>query len=108
MLAAPQKNKPMNQLELRLDEINKEIELLRQQQRYIVALLQDNTLLHRIGVIDIHSFTAMMDKAGVTEEIRWRFHHEFEKAHPQRHQLFLEQLGLSEEKINEIRIWSNE
>jgi DNA-binding transcriptional MerR regulator len=93
-------------LEQRFNEINNEIALLRQQQNYIMSLLKNKELFKSIGIVDMSSLRSLMDMAEISEETKWRFHHEFEKQYSERHQAFLELLGLDRNTIEEIKNWA--
>jgi len=93
-------------LEAKLEEINEEIAILRQQQHFIIKLLQDSRLLERVSVIQKDSLTGLMQSAGIDEKAQWRLHNQFEEKFPDKHQEFLQLLGLIPEQISEIRDWS--
>jgi len=93
-------------LEVKLEEINEEIAILRQQQHFIIKLLQDSRLLERVSVIQKDSLTGLMQSAGIDEKAQWRLHNQFEEKFPDKHQEFLQLLGLTPEQISEIRDWS--
>lgn len=95
-------------LQHRFEELSCEIKKLRQQQQYIITLLQNESLKASTGESELDELTIMFDKLGISSEIRWRFHHEFELAYPERHQLLLEALGLSPEEIEDTRSWSRQ
>lgn len=92
-------------LEERFNEINNEIALLRRQQNYIMTFLQKRELL-KSSYVDMSSVRELMEIAGISDETKWRFHHEFEKHDPERHQAFLELLGLDRHTVEEIKNWS--
>ena len=58
------------------------------------------------GIVDISSVRELMEMAGISDETKWRFHHEFETQYPERHQAFLELLGLDRHTVEEIRTWA--
>jgi len=91
-------------LEERFNEINNEIALLRRQQHYIMTFLQKREL--SAAIVDISSVRELMEMAGISDETKWRFHYEFEKKYPERHQAFLELLGLDRHTVAEIRTWA--
>jgi len=101
-----QKNEINTELEQRFNEINHEIARLREQQRYIMSLHDNKELINTSGLVDMQSLRLLMDTAGITEETKWIFHHEFEKEYPERHEKFLELLGMDSNTINEIRNWA--
>jgi len=95
-------------LEDRLHEINRQIGMLHQQQLYVSTMLQNSEMLKKTVTVDRHAMSELLDSAGISEEARWRFHHEFEKCYPDNHRLFLELIGMNEELIEEVRKWSRE
>ena len=90
-------------LEAKLEEINEEISMLRQQQHFIIKLLQDNRLLERVSIIPKDSLVELLQFAGIDENARRRLHNQFEKKFPDKHQEFLQLIGLTPEQISEIR-----
>jgi Predicted transcriptional regulators len=95
-------------LEAKLEEINEEIAVLRQQQYFIINLLQDNQFLERMSTIQKDSFVGLLQSAGIDDTAQWRLHNQFEKQFPEKHKAFLQLLGLAPEQIREIRKWSRE
>jgi MerR family transcriptional regulator, thiopeptide resistance regulator len=93
-------------LEAKIEEINHQIAALRRQQRFIIRMLQDNRLLEQIGTIPKDAFVELLRAAGVDERMRWRFHNLFERQFPDKHQTFVELLGLLPEEVNEVRAWA--
>ena len=55
------------------------------------------------SLVTVDQWVAMFKELGLTEEQMQQWHRIFEKKHPQGHQNFLAWLGLSKEKIEEIR-----
>ena len=95
-------------LERRLEALNAEIAVLREQQRIIVRLLRNRSRLGRTRALDKRGWTALLRAAGMTEEDMRRWHVEFERLAPQAHQDFLESLGIPSGEIGTIRRWSRE
>lgn len=93
-------------LEAKIDEINEEINMLRQQQHFIIEFLQNSKLLKRIGIIPKDDLVELLGSVGVDEEGQRKLHNQFEKKFPERHEAFLQLLGLSSSQISEIREWS--
>ena len=89
-------------LERHLQQVNREIARLRQQQRIIVKLLGDASKLRSSRAIDKAQWTALLVSTGLSDEDMWRWHVEFEKMSPEGHQDFLESLGIGEAEIVEI------
>lgn len=97
-----------NNLEAKLEELNEEIAMLRQQQYFIISLLQNNQLLERVSTIQKDSFVGLLQSAGIDDKAQWRLHNQFEKKFPETHKAFLQLLGLTPEQAREIRDWSLE
>lgn len=95
-------------LEAKLEEINEEIAVLRQQQYFIINLLQDNRFLERVSTIQKDSFVGLLQSAGIDDKAQWRLHNQFERQFPEKHEAFLQLLGLTPEQAREIRDWSRE
>jgi len=94
-------------LEKRLDELNDEIQRLRDQQRFILGLLKNRTLFDRIGVMNVETWTALLYSCGFTEKDMVRWHVEFERLAPEKHRQFLEFLCLPDFQIETIRSWAS-
>jgi DNA-binding transcriptional MerR regulator len=95
-------------LEARLDQLNAEIERLREQQRIIVRLLANPKRLRRTRALDKNGWVAILRAAGLDDNAMHRWHVEFERMAPQAHQDFLESLGLPKVDIARIRRGSRE
>ncbi|WP_428266257.1 MerR family transcriptional regulator [Haliangium sp.] len=93
-------------LEARLDQLNVEIERLREQQRVIVRLLANRKKLRGARALDKDRWVAILRATGLDDEGMRRWHVEFERMAPKAHQDFLESLGLSKTEIARIRRWS--
>jgi DNA-binding transcriptional MerR regulator len=92
----------------RLEHLNQEIAQLREQQRVIVRLLENRTLLGRARALDKRRWVQILAAAGLDESGMHRWHVEFESLAPESHQDFLESLGISPSEIASIRTWSRE
>lgn len=90
-------------LEARLDQLNAEIERLREQQRVIVRLLANPRKLRGARAIDKARWVAILRAAGLDDAAMQRWHVEFERMAPEAHQDFLESLGLPRGEITRIR-----
>ena len=90
-------------LEGRLDELNDEIEGLRNQQRFILGLLETDEARARIRVMSKAIWTSLLDAAGFSEADRLRWHREFERQSPEKHQQFLEFLCIPDAEIEALR-----
>lgn len=84
------------------NELENEIQSLRAQQKAIVVLLQEPTLLEE-NIVNKERWVNIMVAAGFSENDMVKWHQKFEELEPQEHQKFLESLGISEQEIAQIR-----
>jgi DNA-binding transcriptional MerR regulator len=99
------RKKGMSQFQIlndHLNELGKEINLLRKQQKAIVALLQEPKLLEK-NMVTKERWVAIMTAAGFDETAMRTWHQKFEEMEPNEHQKFLESLGINAEEIERIR-----
>ena len=94
-------------LENRLLTINSEIQGLRDQQKVILKILENESLERNTRVITKETWVAMLKAAGLDETGMRNWHIEFEKTSPEAHQDFLESIGLDNDEILTIRDWSS-
>lgn len=85
-----------------LNELGKEINLLKKQQKAIVALLQEPKLLEE-NMVTKERWVEIMTAAGFDESAMRTWHQKFEEMEPDEHQIFLESLGINAEEIEQIR-----
>jgi len=90
-------------LHRRLADINSEISRLRQQQNFILNLLNDKKMAGSTRVVTKEQWIQYLRKAGLDEAGMNRWHAEFETSSPEAHQDFLESLGLPADEIRVIR-----
>lgn len=90
-------------LEERLAELDREISERHEQQRLIASLLQRPDLLARHRIIDKATWTGLLAASGMDDADMWRWHATFEAGAAEKHQQFLELLGLPAEEIEAIR-----
>ncbi len=93
-------------LENRLEELNQDIRKLREQQRFIVGLLQNRALFDRIGVMNVKTWTSLLSACGFSHGDMLRWHVHFERQTPEKHRQFLEFLCLPDREIEVIRSWA--
>jgi len=93
-------------LELRLSSINNEIQGLRNQQKVILNILENESAVKGSRVITKETWVSMLKAAGLDEEGMKNWHIEFEKTSPEAHQDFLESIGIEKDEIKSIRDWS--
>jgi len=93
-------------LEHRLFSINTEIQGLRNQQKVILKILENESFLPRSRVITKEIWVSILKAAGLDEAGMKNWHVEFEKTSPEAHQDFLESIGIEKDEILSIREWS--
>lgn len=84
------------------NELEREIQNLRAQQKAVVLLLQQPSLLEE-HIVNKQRWVEIMVAAGFTETDMVKWHQKFEELEPMEHQKFLESLGISREEITKIR-----
>ncbi|EGR1893408.1 MerR family transcriptional regulator [Vibrio vulnificus] len=84
------------------NELEREIQNLRAQQKAVVVLLQESSLLKE-NVVNKERWVEIMVAAGFTETDMVKWHQKFEELEPNEHQKFLESLGISGDEITKIR-----
>ncbi len=93
-------------LEQRLSSINAEIQALRSQQKVILNILENESLVGGSRLITKEIWVSILKAAGLDEAGMKNWHIEFEKSSPEAHQDFLESIGIEREEIIVIRKWS--
>ncbi len=89
----------------RLAAITRDIAHLRGQQLLIARLLDDPSLGRASKAMSREQWIRCLERAGLNEDGRDRWHREFEAASPESHQDFLESLGLPADEIEKIRTY---
>lgn len=84
------------------NNLENEINTLRQQQKAIVVLLQDPVSLKE-NAISKDQWVAIMRSSGFDEAAMRTWHRTFEEMEPEEHQRFLESLGIDDKEIKAIR-----
>jgi DNA-binding transcriptional MerR regulator len=82
----------------RLEQINAEMALLREQQAVLLRLVGKVP-----PVMDKAAWSALLRASGLDDAAMLRWHGLFERQNPQAHQAFLESLGMSAAEIARIR-----
>lgn len=85
-----------------LHKLGSEIELLKRQQKAIIAFLQEPKLLEK-NMVTKERWVEIMKAAGFDEKGMITWHQKFEEMEPREHQNFLESLGIDAAEIKEIR-----
>ncbi|MCO1336574.1 MerR family transcriptional regulator [Microbulbifer sp. OS29] len=83
-------------------QLEGEIHKLKEQQKAIVALLQEPSLLDG-QMMTKNRWIAIMEAAGFDQASMFAWHHKFEQMEPEQHQKFLESLGMESEEIRKTR-----
>ena len=90
-------------LENRLEELNSEMALLKSQQRVLIELLKNDELFEKFRVMNKETWVSLLEASGFSEDDMFNWHVEFERTAPEKHQKFLEFLGIPEDEITAIR-----
>lgn len=93
-------------LKRRLRVLDREIAILRTQQRHIVELLKSKPLQEGVEMLNKNRWVEIMRAAGFGDEDMHNWHIQFEKMEPEAHQEFLASLGIEKAEILKIREWS--
>jgi len=93
-------------LEHRLSSINNEIQGLRNQQKVILTILENESAVKGSRVITKETWVSLLKAAGLDEDGMKNWHVEFENTSPEAHQDFLESIGIEKDEIISIREWS--
>ncbi|ELH7810199.1 MerR family transcriptional regulator [Vibrio harveyi] len=84
------------------NELEREIQNLRAQQKAIVVLLQEPQLMED-NIVTKERWVQIMRAAGFSENDMVTWHQKFEEMEPAEHQKFLESLGIEQDEIVRIR-----
>ena len=87
----------------RLNDLNREISLIKKQQDIIVSILRNVNLSEKLNSIDKNSWDELLNSIGMTEEQAMRWHADFEQNSPEQHQHFLTALGIQADEIHKLR-----
>lgn len=93
-------------LEGRLLNINSEIQKLRNQQKVILNILENETLVRDSRLMTKEVWVSILRAAGLDDAGMKNWHIEFERSSPEAHQDFLESLGIEKDEVAAIRDWS--
>jgi len=84
------------------NELEREIQTLRAQQKAIVVLLEEPNLKED-NTVTKERWVNIMQAAGFSDSDMIKWHQKFEELEPEEHQKFLESLAISEQEIARIR-----
>ena len=93
-------------LEGRLLAINSEVQKLRNQQKVILNILENETLARDTRLMTKEVWVSILKAAGLDDAGMENWHIEFERTSPEAHQDFLESLGIEKDEVAAIRDWS--
>ncbi|MBY6213030.1 MerR family transcriptional regulator [Microbulbifer agarilyticus] len=89
-------------LKAHFKELEQEIQLLRAQQKAVVALLQEPNMMEE-NMVTKERWVEIMRAAGFDDDAMIKWHQKFEEMEPEEHQKFLASLGIDQEEIEKIR-----
>lgn len=84
------------------NELEHEIQHLRMQQKAIVTLLQEPSLVEE-NMVTKERWVEIMRASGLDDGAMIKWHQKFEEMEPEEHQKFLELLGIAQDEIAQIR-----
>jgi DNA-binding transcriptional MerR regulator len=87
----------------RLNEMNKEIENIKNQQGVIIKLLKNNDLMKKRVSLSKEVWLGILENAGINNDSALKWHMDFEQQSPEQHQKFLLALGFTPDEIQKIR-----
>jgi len=106
LLLGKENNELDSTLEGRLLTINSEIQKLRDQQKVILNILENETMVRGSRLMTKELWVSILRAAGLDDAGMKNWHIEFERASPEAHQDFLESLGIEKDEVAAIRDWS--
>ena len=106
LLLEKENNELDSTLEGRLLTINSEIQKLRNQQKVILDILENETLAKDSRLMTKDVWVSILRAAGLDDAGMKNWHIEFERSSPEAHQDFLESLGIEKDEVAAIRDWS--
>ena len=105
ILDAPD-NRMGDVLKQRLQEVDRQIQALQNQQRVIRQLIGHPSLSDMPAGLNREKWTTLLRASGMTDQDMLQWHMEFERLFPDDHQAFLESLGIPHKDIKAIRTLS--
>lgn len=87
----------------RLGEINFEIEKLKNNQKQIISIMSQSTVIRSPYKLDPILMNHIIRYAEIDDNKREQWHVEFEAQSPELHDKFLTMIGLSEEEVQAVR-----
>lgn len=93
-------------LKQRLQEVDRQIQALQNQQRVIRNLIGHPSFSRLPAGLNREKWTTLLRASGMTDQDMLQWHMEFERLFPDDHQAFLESLGIPRDDIKAIRALS--
>lgn len=93
-------------LQRRLGELSEDVARIRRQQRLLVGLLRNERVRATVAPMSKELWVSLLEASGFSEEDMRRWHVEFERFAPDKHQQFLEYLCIPRKEIAKIRDWA--
>jgi DNA-binding transcriptional MerR regulator len=93
-------------LKQRLQEVDRQIQALQNQQRVIRNLIGHPSFSDMATGLNREKWTTLLRASGMTDQDMLQWHMEFERLFPDDHQAFLESLGIPRDDIKAIRALS--
>jgi DNA-binding transcriptional MerR regulator len=93
-------------LKQRLQEVDRQIQALQNQQRVIRKLIGHPSFSDMPAGLNREKWTTLLRASGMTDQDMLQWHMEFERLFPDDHQAFLESLGIPRDDIKGIRALS--
>lgn len=103
MLDDPADSTIAEALEERLAQLNLEMAALREQQTLVAGLLGRTDLLAEHAAMDKATWVSLLSAAGFSEADMRRWHVQFERTAPDKHEEFLRRLSIPDGEISAIR-----
>ena len=82
-----------------LNELNREIMVIKERQEVIVKILMSEKVAESIPKLNTDGWNMILSNAGIGTKETNKFHEDFENYSPLQHQQFLEAIGFNEEEI---------
>jgi len=95
-------------LNVRFEELSREICHLQEQQKIIAGLLQNSSLLLKSKRMSKQLWSSILKASGFSDEEMRNWHITFEREAPAQHLTFLQYLQIPGDEIDIIRTWATE
>lgn len=95
-------------LEKKLEDLNFKVSQIREQQHFIINLLDKESLLRTSRTMSKLQWVNILRASGLTDDDMKKWHVEFEKSLPEMHTDFLQSLGIDFDEVMKIKKWSQD